>query len=116
MQAQTHTLRSTAAERSGTAHWRTVLAVFKLRIGVIIALTANVMRIFDGFSANFSTQGGTASNCGMPNGVAALPRPSVRAGSRMLLNPPTVPSAGSMLVYTASAIIRRIPSQNDGMA
>ncbi|MBK9245516.1 MAG: protoheme IX farnesyltransferase [Burkholderiales bacterium] len=40
MQAQTHTLRSTAAERSGTAHWRTVLAVFKLRIGVIIALTA----------------------------------------------------------------------------
>jgi protoheme IX farnesyltransferase len=40
MQAQTHTLRSTAAERRGTAHWRTVLAVFKLRIGVIIALTA----------------------------------------------------------------------------
>jgi hypothetical protein len=36
------------------------------------ALTANVMRVFDGFSANFSTQGGTATNCGMPNGVAAI--------------------------------------------
>ena len=36
------------------------------------ALTANVQRTFDGFSANFSTQGGTASNCGIPSGVAAL--------------------------------------------
>lgn len=37
---QTHTLRSPTVERGGTAHWRTVLAVFKLRIGVIIATTA----------------------------------------------------------------------------
>jgi hypothetical protein len=36
------------------------------------ALAANVPRTFVGFSANFSTQGGTASNCGMPNGVAAI--------------------------------------------
>jgi endosialidase-like protein len=36
------------------------------------ALAANVQRQFDGFSANFATQGGTATNCGMPNGVAAI--------------------------------------------
>ncbi len=36
------------------------------------ALTANVQRTFDGVSANFSTQGGTASSCGIPSGVAAL--------------------------------------------
>ncbi|HSJ42001.1 MAG TPA: tail fiber domain-containing protein, partial [Xanthobacteraceae bacterium] len=36
------------------------------------ALAANAPRTFDGFSANFSTQGGTATNCGMPNGVAAI--------------------------------------------
>lgn len=36
------------------------------------ALAANVVRTFAGFSANFSTQGGTATNCGMPNGVAAI--------------------------------------------
>lgn len=36
------------------------------------ALAANVQRTFDGFSANFSSQGGTASNCGIPSGVAAL--------------------------------------------
>jgi len=36
------------------------------------ALAPNVTRTFVGFSANFSTQGGTASNCGMPNGVAAI--------------------------------------------
>ena len=35
-------------------------------------LAANVARTFLGYSANFSTQGGTASNCGMPNGVAAI--------------------------------------------
>ena len=35
-------------------------------------LLANAARTFDGFSANFSTQGGTASNCGMPNAVAAI--------------------------------------------
>ena len=36
------------------------------------ALTPGVQRTFDGFSANFSWQGGTATNCGMPNGVAAI--------------------------------------------
>jgi hypothetical protein len=36
------------------------------------ALTANVMRVFDGFSSDFSTQGGTAGNCGMPSSVAAI--------------------------------------------
>jgi len=36
------------------------------------ALAANVTRTFNGFAANFSTQGGTASNCAIPNGVAAL--------------------------------------------
>ena len=36
------------------------------------ALAANVARTFNGFAANFSTQGGTASNCAIPNGVAAL--------------------------------------------
>jgi hypothetical protein len=36
------------------------------------ALAANVVRSFVGFSANFSAQGGTATNCGMPNGVAAI--------------------------------------------
>ena len=35
-------------------------------------LAANVARTFNGFAANFSTQGGTASNCAIPNGVAAL--------------------------------------------
>ena len=35
-------------------------------------LAANVARNFNGFAANFSTQGGTASNCAIPNGVAAL--------------------------------------------
>lgn len=40
MQAQTQNPGSTSAARGGTAHWRTVLGVFKLRIGVIIALTA----------------------------------------------------------------------------
>ncbi len=35
-------------------------------------LAANVTRTFNGFAANFSTQGGTASNCAIPNGVAAL--------------------------------------------
>jgi len=35
-------------------------------------LLANTARMFVGFSADFSTQGGTASNCGMPNGVAAI--------------------------------------------
>ena len=36
------------------------------------ALAANVARTFVGFSPNFSTQGGTATNCGMPNAVAAI--------------------------------------------
>jgi len=36
------------------------------------ALTANVLRVLDGFSSDFSTQGGTAGNCGMPSGVAAI--------------------------------------------
>lgn len=36
------------------------------------ALAANSTRTFVGFSANFSTQGGTATSCGMPNGVAAM--------------------------------------------
>ncbi len=36
------------------------------------ALAANVARTFDGFAANFSAQGGTATSCGIPNGVAAL--------------------------------------------
>jgi len=37
------------------------------------ALGANVQRQFDGFNASsFAAQGGTASNCGMPNGVAAI--------------------------------------------
>jgi len=36
------------------------------------ALQTGTPRTFDGFSANFSTQGGTATNCGMPNGVAAI--------------------------------------------
>ena len=36
------------------------------------ALAANVTRTFNGFAADFSTQGGTASNCAIPNGVAAL--------------------------------------------
>ncbi len=35
-------------------------------------LAANVARTFNGYSTNFSTQGGTASNCGIPSGVAAL--------------------------------------------
>ena len=35
-------------------------------------LAANVARTFNGFAADFSTQGGTASNCAIPNGVAAL--------------------------------------------
>jgi len=29
-------------------------------------LAANVTRTFNGFAANFSTQGGTASNCAIP--------------------------------------------------
>ena len=36
------------------------------------ALAANVARTFDGYSTNFAAQGGTASDCGIPNGVAAL--------------------------------------------
>jgi protoheme IX farnesyltransferase len=40
MQAHSQTLRDTPAAGRETARWRTVLAVFKLRIGVIIALTA----------------------------------------------------------------------------
>lgn len=36
------------------------------------ALSAGVSRTFNGFSANFSAQGGTATNCGMPNGVAVI--------------------------------------------
>jgi protoheme IX farnesyltransferase len=40
MQAQSQTLRDTSSAGRETARWRTVLAVFKLRIGVIIALTA----------------------------------------------------------------------------
>jgi protoheme IX farnesyltransferase len=40
MQAQSQTLRDTPSAGRETARWRTVLAVFKLRIGVIIALTA----------------------------------------------------------------------------
>jgi hypothetical protein len=35
-------------------------------------LAPNVARTFDGYSTNFATQGGTASSCGIPNGVAAL--------------------------------------------
>jgi len=35
-------------------------------------LAPNATRTFNGFAANFSTQGGTASNCAIPNGVAAL--------------------------------------------
>jgi hypothetical protein len=35
-------------------------------------LAPNVTRNFVGSSANFSTQGGTATNCGMPNGVRAI--------------------------------------------
>lgn len=36
-------------------------------------LKANTARTFDGFAASsFAAQGGTASNCGMPNGVAAI--------------------------------------------
>jgi len=35
-------------------------------------LAANVARTFDGYSTNFAPQGGTASGCGIPNGVAAL--------------------------------------------
>lgn len=36
------------------------------------ALSPNVTRVFDGFSANFATQGGHTAGCGIPNGVAAL--------------------------------------------
>ena len=36
------------------------------------SLTAGVPRTFDGFSANFATQGGALGNCALPNGVAAL--------------------------------------------
>ena len=35
-------------------------------------LTPNVARTFDGYSTNFAAQGGTGSNCGILNGVAAL--------------------------------------------
>ncbi len=35
-------------------------------------LAPNVARTFDGYSTNFATQGGTATGCGIPNGVAAL--------------------------------------------
>ena len=35
-------------------------------------LAANVARTFNGYATNFSAQGGTATNCGIPNGVAAL--------------------------------------------
>jgi len=36
------------------------------------ALLPGAQRTFDGYSSNFSTQGGTAFNCGIPSGVAAL--------------------------------------------
>jgi len=36
------------------------------------ALSANIARTFVGFSSNFATQGGSASNCAIPGGVAAI--------------------------------------------
>ena len=35
-------------------------------------LAANVARVFAGYAASFSSQGGGATDCGMPNGVAAI--------------------------------------------
>ena len=37
-----------------------------------VPLAPSITRTFNGFAAGFSTQGGTASNCAIPNGVAAL--------------------------------------------
>ena len=42
-------------------------------------LAANVARTFIGFAANSSIQGGTASNCAIPSGVAALATTSTRS-------------------------------------
>ncbi len=46
--------------------------ILDTRATVAGPLAANVARTFDGYSTNFATQGGTASGCGIPNGVAAL--------------------------------------------
>jgi len=46
--------------------------ILDTRATVAGPLAANVARTFDGYSTNFSTQGGTPSGCGIPNGIAAL--------------------------------------------
>ncbi len=46
--------------------------ILDTRATVAGPLAPNLARTFDGYSTNFATQGGTASGCGIPNGVAAL--------------------------------------------